>query len=223
MDALNEIIRFLDRHTGFAEDLEALVESPQWPTGWLTAHQIAQEVDRFRFWDGLRNRVPAQTRPLLLDQYLRETAADDDTGWVCIDDQFKLRPGENDIDNGEAKDPDEKQNRRHGRVQCEMLTCSLGEIVNLSASGVMIRGKGTFDNDADSRANLDLKCLDHELSVTARVAWIQQESRSFQVGMEFIDITAEQAQRIRDLLPIAAAVQAVSDSPHSGHVTNWGK
>ena len=223
MDALNEIIKFLDRHTGFAEDLEALVESPQWPSGWLTSHQIAEEVDRFRFWDGLRNRVPLQTRPLLLDHYLRHITGNDDSGWVCIDDQFKLRPGQGDIENGTAKEPNEKQNRRHGRVQCEMLTCKLGEIVNLSASGVMIRGKGTPQLTTDSRTALDLKCLDHDLHVTARVAWIQQEARSFSMGLEFVDVTSEQAQRIRELLPIAAAVQIVSQDPHSSQMTNWGK
>ena len=80
MDALNEVLQFLDRHTGFAQDLEALVESSQWSGGWLTSHQIAQEIDRFQFWAGLRSRIPAQTRPLLLDYYLRKTAGDDDSG-----------------------------------------------------------------------------------------------------------------------------------------------
>jgi len=223
MDALNEIIKFLDRHTGFAEELEALVESPQWPNGWLTSHQIAEEVTRFRFWDGLRSRVPEPTRPLLLDQYLRLTAGDDDSGWVCIDDQFKLHPGQGDIENGKAKDSGDIQNRRHGRVQCEMLSCRLGEVANLSASGVMIRGKGAPEHDVDSRMNLHLKCLDHDLNVTALVAWVTQEDRSFRMGMEFVDVTPEQAQRIRELLPIAAAVQVVSEDPVSGHMTNWGK
>jgi len=225
MNALSEIIKFLDRHTGFVEDLEALVESPQWPSGWLTSHQIAEEVARFRFWDGLRNRVPEPTRPLLLEHYLRLTASDDSTGWVCIDDQFKLHPGQGDIEHGKAVDVDaaEKQSRRHGRVQCEMLSCQLGEIVNLSASGIMVRGKGTCEHDPDSRTNLELKCLDHDMHITSRVAWIKQESRSFSMGMEFVDVTAEQAQRIRELLPIAAAVQVVSEHPHSGQMTNWGK
>jgi PilZ domain len=223
MHALNEVLQFLERHTGFIQDLDDLVDSPQWSGGWLTSHQIAQEVDRFQFWAGLRSRIPEQTRPLLLDYYLRKTASDDASGWVCIDDQFKLNPGTGDIENGKAVDNDTVQNRRHGRVQCEMLCCQYGEVVNLSASGVMIRGKGTAEPRQDDRVSLDLKCLDHDLLATARVAWIKQEDKTFQMGMEFVDVSADQAQRIRELLPIAAAVQAVSEDTVSGQVTNWGK
>ncbi len=221
MDAINEVFRFLDQHTGFAQDLDDLVQSPQWSTGWLTSHQIAEEVDRMQFWAGLRSRVPKQTRSQLLECYLRKTADDDSSGWVCIDDQFKFNPGSDDIDNGKAVDSQAIQNRRHGRVQCEMLSCQLGEVVNLSASGVMVRGRGTTEHQSGERIQLDLKCLDHELQVTAQVAWIKEEDRTFSIGMEFIDLTPEQAQRIRELLPIAAAVQAVGEG--GGPVTHWGK
>ena len=221
MDAINEVFQFLDRHTGFAQDLNDLVQSPQWTNGWLNSHQIAEEVERYQFWSGVRNRVPQKTRPQLLDYYLRKTAEDDSSGWVCIDDQFKLNPGSDDIDNGKPIDNETIQNRRHGRVQCEMLSCQLGEIVNLSASGVMIRGKGTTEHKSDDRIQLDLQCLDHKLQATARVAWLNQEDKTFQMGMEFIDLTPEQAQRIRELLPIAAAVQTVSDAPHSGQMSTW--
>ncbi len=223
MDAISEVFRFLDRHSGFAQDFDDLVQSPQWSTGWLTSHQIAEEVDRFQFWAGVRSRVPLQTRPQLLDFYLRRSADDDNSGWVRIDDQFKLNPDADDINNGKAVDSQSIQKRRHGRVQCEMLSCQIGEVVNLSASGVMIKGKGTSEYQTDDRVHLDLKCLDHKLHATARVAWLKQEDRTFSLGLEFVDLTPDQAQRIRELLPIAAAVQTISDDAYSSHMTHWGK
>lgn len=222
MDAIKEVFEFLNRHTGFVTDLEDLVQSPQWPTCWLTSHQFAQEVDRFQFWAGLRGRVPAETRGQLLDLYLKQAADDESSGWVRIDDQFKLNPDAADIDNGKAIDSDVEQRRRHGRVSCEMLSCQLGEVINLSASGVKIQGKGTTEHKADDRIGLDLKCLDHELHATARIAWTNQEDNTFQIGMEFVDLTPDQAQRIRELLPLAAAVQPVGEGAGST-VTHWGK
>ncbi len=221
MDPLKKIFNFLDRHTGFAKDLDRLAESAQWPGGWLTLHQVAEEVDRFGFWDGLRNRVPPRTRPLLLDFYLRSTAQDDGAGWVCIDDQFKFRPDHNDTGDKSTADPTNIQNRRHGRVQCEMLSCQYGEVANLSASGMMIRCKGCAQHAENDRLPLDLKCLDTELTVSARVAWLKQEDKGFQMGLEFVELTPEQAQQIRDMLPIAAAVQVVGPNAH-GNLTDWG-
>jgi len=223
MEAISEVFRFLDQHTGFAKDFDALVQSPQWSQGWLTSHQISEEADRFQFWAGVRSRVPAHTRPKLLDFYLKYASNDDNSGWTRIDDQYKLNPTADDINNGQAVDSHNVQNRRHGRVQCEMLTCQLGEVVNLSASGVMIRGKGTTEYTTDSRVQLEMKCLDHKLGATARVAWLKQEDKTFSIGMEFVDLSPDQAQRIRELLPIAAAVQSVSDDAISGQVTHWGK
>jgi len=223
MDAIYEVFRFLDRHTGFAQDFDALVHSPQWSSRWLTSHQIAQEVDRLQFWSGVRSRVPLHTRPQLLDYYLQRASDDDDSGWVKIEDQFKLNLAPDDIDNGKAVNSQTIQNRRHGRVQCEMLSCQFGEVVNLSASGVMVKAKGTSEHQPDDRVHLDLKCLDHQLHATARVAWLKQEDKTYNMGMEFIDLTPDQAQRIRELLPIAAAVQDVGNAPQSEQVTHWGK
>lgn len=223
MDAISEVFRFLDRHTGFAQDFDDLVQSPQWSPGWLTSHQIAEEADRFQFWAGVRSRVPVHSRTNLIAFYLKQASNDDHSGWTQIEDQYKLNPSADDIDNGKAVDSHVAQNRRHGRVQCEMLTCQLGEVINLSASGVMVRGKGTTDHKNDDHIQLDLKCLDHKLNATARVAWLKQEDKTFCLGMEFVDLTPDQAQRIRELLPIAAAVQKVGDDAFTGQVTHWGK
>jgi hypothetical protein len=220
MDALNEVLQFLDRHTGFTQELDDLVQSPQWPTGWLSAYQIAQEVERFQFWSGVRNRVPRETRVRLIDYYLKRTADDNGSGWVRIDDQYKFNPDAADIDNGKAVDGKANQRRRHGRITCEMLACQFGEVVNLSASGVMVQGKGQPQHKLDDRIALDLKCLDHDLHATARVAWVKENERAYDMGMEFVDLTADQAQRIRELLPIAAAVQSIGDS---GQVTHYGR
>lgn len=41
-----------------------------------------------------------------------------------------------------SKRPENKERRRHGRVNCDGVHCSLGLIENLSASGAQIRARG---------------------------------------------------------------------------------
>ncbi len=221
MNAIKEVLEFLERHTNFSRDIQDQVQGPNWPSGWLTAHQVAEEIDRFQFWTGLRGRVPEQTRYALVSTYLTYASNDDDKGWVCIDDQYKFNPGEVDLGRGQAGHDDPDQRRRHGRVACELLSCQLGEVVNMSASGVMIRGKGRANKQTDDRLELDLKCLDHKLHVTARVAWLRQKDKNYEMGLEFVDLGPDEAQQVRSLLPIAAAVQTVDDGV--ANVTNWGK
>jgi len=223
MDAINEVLTFLERHTDFSKDLADLVQRPQWPAGWLSSYQLAQEVERFGFWNGLRSRIPQETRTRLLDRFLQQAADDEASGWTCVDDQYKFNPTDNDIDNGKAVTNPDSQRRRHGRVQCEMLTCQFGPVANLSASGVMVIGIGKPQHQVDDRVPLNLTCLDHRVSVTARVAWTRPTDTGYRMGLEFTDMTAEQAQTIRELLPIAAAVQTVGDRPGSDDVTHYGR
>lgn len=228
MDAIKEVLEFLDRHTGFAVELKAIMERPQWPGGWLTAHQFAEEMDRFQFWTGLRSRVPEKTRGLLLEHYLEQSAEDAGSGWKRSDNQFQYdpKPAETTTEASEAteaEDAEDVQRRRHGRVSCEFLSCQYGEVVNMSASGVMIKGVGDAEHTTGETIGLNLNCLDHKLTLTARVAWVDQQDALFLMGMEFIELTADQAQRIRELLPIAAAIQPVDQEAGNAEVMNWGK
>ena len=220
MDAIKEILEFLDRHSSFIQDMEDLVQSPQWPSGWLSSHQIAEEVERFQFWSGLRSRIPQRTRNAVLDLYLKRSADDSDSPWVRIDDQFMFNPDEVDIKHGKAVNSGQPQRRRHGRVSCEMLSCQFGEVMNLSASGAKVQGKGEPKHAVDDRVGIELTCLEHRLNITSRVAWIQPNESGYGMGLEFVDLTAEQAQRVRELLPLAAAVQPSGSS--SEQITHWG-
>ncbi len=220
MDAIKEVLEFLDRHSSFIQDMEDLVQSPQWPSGWLSSHQIAEEVERFQFWSGLRSRIPQRTRNAVLDFYLKRSANDSDSAWVRIDDQFMFNPDEVQIQEGKTVGTGQPQRRRHGRVACEMLSCQFGEVINLSASGAKVLGKGDPKHTADDRVGIELNCLDHKLQITARVAWTRPNGNGYDMGLEFVDLTPEQAQRVRELLPIAAAVQ--TSGRNSDQITHWG-
>ena len=221
MNAIKEILEFLERYSSFSRDILDQVQGPNWPRGWLTAHQISEELERFQFWTGLRQRIPDATRHALVVCYLKHVANQDENAWVCIDDQYMFNPAEADIQHGQPVTREAEQRRRHGRVACELLSCQFGEIVNLSASGTMIRGKGAAAHQAEDRIGLDLKCLDHQLHLSARIVWLRQDEKTYQMGLEFVDMSPDQAQQIRELLPIAAAVQTVEDGV--AHVTHWGK
>lgn len=220
MNAIKEVLEFLERQTAFSDDLNHIARSKNWPGGWLSAHQVTEELERLQFWMGLRGRIPDATRNALVALYLKHAADDNDAGWECVDDQFRFKPGRDNLDENDKAGGNPRNKRRHGRVACEFLSCQIGEVVNMSASGVLVHGKGTSLHQPEDRLNLDLKCLDHKLSVSARIAWLEQENSEYHMGLEFVDLGPELAEQVRKLLPVAAAVQSVNDSDVG--ITHWG-
>jgi hypothetical protein len=89
------------------------------------------------------------------------------------------------------KGPAVKNNRRHGRVRCEDVECTLGSVMNISASGLLVR-TGLRSPRVGSVVVLKVRTFDGGFDVQTRVEWSKMDGLlHHRVGLEFIDLTPE--------------------------------
>lgn len=87
-----------------------------------------------------------------------------------------------------AKGPN---NRRHGRVKCQDLSCTLGEVLDLSASGMRVRRAGNPIVRKGERFSMTVQTLDGPMLAPVEVTWIRKTGwRRHEVGLSFIEIGA---------------------------------
>jgi c-di-GMP-binding flagellar brake protein YcgR len=94
----------------------------------------------------------------------------------------------------------DEERRRHGRLRCDSARCELGELIDLSASGMRVRRRGhcSFRNGHEVQVQIGFER--NMVSVNARVVHV--EKRGFRVrivGFEFVDLTDEQRRKIVEL------------------------
>jgi hypothetical protein len=78
--------------------------------------------------------------------------------------------------------------RRHGRVRCADVECSLGTVLDISASGLRV-GTGLNAPAAMSEVALHVVTGDGAFDVLCRVCWITRDGLLNHVmGLEFIDL-----------------------------------
>lgn len=95
-------------------------------------------------------------------------------------------------------------NRRHGRVACELLTCTVGEVLDLSASGMKVLIRGRMRTEPGAVHELSLKVLGCRLPVRARVTWSRRVGfLRHQVGFEFIDLNEQVERSLRTIASVA--------------------
>jgi hypothetical protein len=79
--------------------------------------------------------------------------------------------------------------RRHGRVRCQAIHSSLGDVVDLSASGARIRRRRRITGAAGSMVNLEIEGLDGPVRVLARVIWERRLGLfRHEIGVLFEDV-----------------------------------
>jgi hypothetical protein len=84
-------------------------------------------------------------------------------------------------------------NRKAGRVRCQYVTCSLGEVRDLSSTGLRVLCKKNPGIAAGQAICFKLNTLDGaELPVTAEVAWARKAGwLKHELGMRFLDVSPE--------------------------------
>ena len=92
--------------------------------------------------------------------------------------------------------PGGKQRRRHGRLEQEAVTCDLGTVLDLSASGMRIGSRRVPKGDFV----VCIRGYDIAVVVTGRLAW-QKKVGLFrhELGVEFIDLTEEMSRQLNSL------------------------
>jgi hypothetical protein len=85
--------------------------------------------------------------------------------------------------------PARRDRRVRNRFQCEGLTCTLGDVIGLSGSGMRVSARGWCRYKAHDRLSLTLTQFGAQLSLIARVAWVRRH------GVHASDCRAERCAR----------------------------
>lgn len=87
----------------------------------------------------------------------------------------------------------DSNNRKAGRVRCQYVTCSLGEVRDLSATGLRVLCKRNPGIAAGQVICFRLSTLEGaELPIMAHVAWVRKAGWfKRELGMKFLDVSAE--------------------------------
>jgi hypothetical protein len=98
--------------------------------------------------------------------------------------------------------------RRHGRLLCQDISCSLGAVLDISASGMRVRS-GTKPPLSGQQLTLTLETLDACVLISATVVW-SRRSGIFRhdVGLEFGELSKD----VRSLLNQLARAAAYNES-----------
>lgn len=97
--------------------------------------------------------------------------------------------------------PARRDRRNRSRVACEGLSCTLGRVLGLSATGMRVQARGRCRIQVDGRVTLTLRDSENQLRLSARIAWVKKTGLfQYEAGMEFVDLTFDQR---RDLALMA--------------------
>ncbi len=89
--------------------------------------------------------------------------------------------------------PGGTNNRKAGRVRCQYVSCSLGEVRDLSSTGLRVLCKRNPSIAAGQAICFKLNTLEGaELPVTVEVAWARKAGwLKHELGMRFLDVSPE--------------------------------
>jgi|SRR5687767_7801115 len=90
--------------------------------------------------------------------------------------------------------------RRFPRFTTKVITCSLGEVVDLSAGGIRLRGKGKAPVCRGQIIPMSLHAHDSQVTIKARAVHIRRVGlRTWEAGFAFVDLRPQLAIDIDNL------------------------
>lgn len=96
--------------------------------------------------------------------------------------------------------PVRTRKRQSERFGSDLLTCPLGDVYDLSASGIRLRGKGRCKLSVGQAVAVTLQAPQGALTLQAKVVRIQRQGlRTFDVGLQFIAIKPGTARALKTL------------------------
>jgi len=94
---------------------------------------------------------------------------------------------------------DDPNHRRHGRLNTQDISCSLGDIINLSASGMRV-GSARAVPQIGSPFTMVIEWSDGRLALSCVVRWIRRTGLlKREVGVEFVDLTDQQRRSLGEI------------------------
>ena len=109
---------------------------------------------------------------------------------------------------GKPKDADNR--RRNGRVMLQEITCSLGQVMDLSSSGMRVQTATKHDLQPGQTFGMVLQALSGPVNVAATVAWVRKAGwGKYQLGIQFIDPQPDLRRAICELARSVASNEVV--------------
>lgn len=96
--------------------------------------------------------------------------------------------------------------RRHGRIRASMVPCSLGEVLDISISGLRIRARGKPPFARGHGMTITIATPAGLLAIDVGVAWARRVGwMHYEAGLIFVNPTPDVLEGIRSILRGCAA------------------
>ncbi|MEZ6193225.1 MAG: PilZ domain-containing protein [Phycisphaerales bacterium] len=95
--------------------------------------------------------------------------------------------------------------RRHGRLRCESTRSCIGDVVDISASGMRVQrsGRPVLEVGDEFRITVHPDAGEPVLTLPSRVVWIERKGfRKHIYGIEFAELSDDQKRRLSELARI---------------------
>ncbi len=101
--------------------------------------------------------------------------------------------------------PREKNARKHGRVRSQTITCSLGEVIDISASGMKVRMGNKPAFKPHEEVSVTVNGVTNPFEVRATFAWSRRNSLfKWTAGFQFSTLPDEVRKELLEIARIAA-------------------
>lgn len=101
--------------------------------------------------------------------------------------------------------------RRHGRVKCRDVECTIGEVLDLSASGLRVRAKGALALRQGDVFSMTIQTLDGPMLAPVQVAWVRRTGfRTHEIGITFRESGPALVRALANLARASANNEVIS-------------
>ncbi len=95
--------------------------------------------------------------------------------------------------------------RKHGRVKSPTITCELGDVIDISASGMKVRASAKPTFKAGDVTKVTIQGINRPFAVAARFAWSRRNSLfKWTLGFQFDTLSDEARQELLEIARISA-------------------
>jgi hypothetical protein len=113
--------------------------------------------------------------------------------------------------------PRRRDKRHRGRLRVELLKCVLGDVQDLSATGMRVRRRGRLMIKVGDVHELTLSSLVGRQTVRARVMWIKKVSFfRHDLGLQFENLTPEAQKGLLAIARISVDARFIYDGHRVG-------
>lgn len=103
------------------------------------------------------------------------------------------------------------EKRRGGRIACSALTCEVGEVRDLSSTGIKVHSKKKPKAVAGQEQDLTLRAEEETATIRARCMWVRvDDGCEFDSGWELVNADAALKRRLMEMAATAQATEGLS-------------